>query len=350
MKYIDLRSDTVTLPTPEMRAAMLSAELGDDVYGEDPTINKLQALAADMLGKEAGLFVASGTMGNLSAILTHCGRGDEVILGNRSHAFLYEAGGISALGGVHSCQLQNQPDGTLDLEEIRQAIRPDDPHDPITRLIAIENTHNRCGGVPLTPEYTHAVGELAHEHGLRLHLDGARLFNASAALGVNVRTLADPADSISICLSKGLCAPVGSVLVGSRPFIARANRIRKQVGGGMRQAGVLAAAGIVALQNMVERLTEDHLNARRLANGLTALSGLALAPNTPYSNMVFVDLKPESGFSANAFADRMAEHGIRVGTVSDHGLRLVTHYWISARDVDCTIEAFGDVLAQGSML
>lgn len=350
MKTIDLRSDTVTLPTPEMRAAMLSAELGDDVYGEDPTINALQVLAADMLGKEAGLFVASGTMGNLTAVLAHCGRGDEVILGSRAHTFLFEAGGISALGGVHSCQIPNRPDGTLDLDEIRQAIRPDDVHDPITRLITLENTHNRCGGVPLTVDYTRAVGDLAHEHGLQLHLDGARLFNAAAALGVSARELAEPADSVSICLSKGLCAPVGSVLVGSRALIARANRIRKMVGGGMRQAGVLAAAGIVALQSMVERLTDDHQNARRLAAGLARIPGLSLAPNTPYTNMVFADLEPETGLTAATAADLLFERGVLVGPVSERGLRMVTHYWITTEDVDCAVEAFADVLPAGSML
>ncbi len=258
MNFIDLRSDTVTLPTPAMRQAMAEAEVGDDVYGEDPTVNRLQQLAASLVGKEAGLFVPSGTMSNLAAVLAHCNRGDEVILGNKSHTYLFEGGGLSALGGVHSCQIPNQPDGTLALEDIQNAIRPNDIHQPPTRLVCLENTHNRCGGVALSPEYTRQVAELARQHNLSLHLDGARLFNAAVAQGVRAKELAGPADSVSICLSKGLSAPVGSVLCGSKEFIQRALRIRKQLGGGMRQAGILAAAGIVALETMVERLADDH--------------------------------------------------------------------------------------------
>ena len=254
MNYIDLRSDTVTQPTPAMREAMAKADVGDDVYGEDPTVNELQAKAASMLGKEAGLFVPSGTMGNLAAILAHCNRGDEIILGNLAHTFLFEAGGIAALGGVHPHTLPNQPDGRIDLDDIREAIRPDNPHMPITRAVTIENTHNRCGGVPLTVEYTQAVGDLAHENGLSLHLDGARIFDAAAALDVDVKELTDPVDSVTFCLSKGLCAPVGSIICGSTEFIQRAHRIRKQLGGGMRQAGILAAAGIVALDEIVPRI------------------------------------------------------------------------------------------------
>ena len=202
MNWIDLRSDTVTQPTPEMREAMAHAQVGDDVYGEDPTVNKLQELAAERLGKEAGLFVPSGTMGNLASILAHCGRGDEVILGNKAHTFLYEAGGISALGGVHSCQIRNQEDGTLLLDDIQAAIRSKDSHQPISRLVCLENTHNRCGGVSITPEYTRAVGELAHSKGLLLHLDGARIFNAAVAQGVTAKELAGPADSVTFCLSR----------------------------------------------------------------------------------------------------------------------------------------------------
>jgi threonine aldolase len=252
-----------------MRQAMANAPVGDDVFGEDPTVNKLQEMAAEKMGKQAGLFVPSGTMGNLAAVLAHCGRGDEVILGNKAHTFLYEAGGISALGGVHSCQLQNQPDGTLLLQDIQVAIRSKDAHQPVSRLVCLENTHNRCGAVALTAEYTRAVGELAHQNDLFLHLDGARIFNASAALGVPAIELAAPADSVTFCLSKGLSAPVGSVLCGSTEFITRAHRIRKQLGGGMRQAGILAAAGIVALETMVNRLPEDHKRARDLALGLS---------------------------------------------------------------------------------
>ena len=281
MNFVDLRSDTVTTPTPAMREAMYSAEVGDDVYGEDPTVNRLQALAAEKTGKEAGLFVTSGTMGNLAAVLAHCDRGDEVILGNLAHTFLFEAGGISALGGVHSHQIPNQPDGTLALDDILAAIRPDDAHFPVTRLICLENTHNRCGGVSLSVEYTRQVGELAHEHGLQVHLDGARLFNAAVAQGVSAAELAGPVDSVTFCLSKGLSAPVGSVLCGSGEFIHRAHRIRKQLGGGMRQAGVLAAAGIVALETMVDRLAEDHARARTLASRLQALPGYGSRPGQP---------------------------------------------------------------------
>lgn len=344
MKIIDLRSDTVTRPTPEMRRAMAEAEVGDDVYGEDPTINRLQELAARMLGKEAGLFVASGTMGNLAAILAHCNRGDEAILGDKAHTFLFEAGGISALGGVHSCQLPNQPDGTLDIGAIRSAIREEDDHHPVTRLITLENTHNRCGGVALGVEYTRQVRALADEFGLVLHLDGARLFNAAAALGVSAKELAEPADSVTICLSKGLCAPVGSVLCGSETFIRRARRIRKQLGGGMRQAGVLAAAGIVALETMVDRLAEDHARARRLAQGLARIPGLRLDEGTPHTNMVYLSLDEAIPLSAEQVVERLAERGVKVGAVGPRQFRLVTHYWIDDEAVDCAVEAFRQVL------
>lgn len=346
-KIIDLRSDTVTQPTPAMRTAMASAEVGDDVYNEDPTVNHLQEMAADMLGKEAGLFVASGTMGNLTAILAHCQRGDEVILGRQAHIFLAEAGGISALGGVHSCQIPNQPDGSLDLDDIRQAIREDDPHDPVSRVIALENTHNRCGGVPLTVEYTAAVGELAHEHHLRLHLDGARLFNASIAQGVSPRRLAEPADSVTICLSKGLSAPVGSVVCGSRDFIARAYRVRKVLGGAMRQVGVLAAAGIVALESMVDRLAEDHALASRLAHEIVELPGISLLFGLPKTNMIFVEL---ADGSAEALAIRLAEQGVLVGVYSSTLLRLVTHYGIEESDIDAAANAISEAVMSLQMI
>lgn len=344
--FIDFRSDTVTLPTPEMRQAMAQAEVGDDVYGEDPTINRLQEMAAALLGKEAALFVASGTMGNLVAVLAHCNRGDEVILGDQSHIFLDEAGGISALGGVHSRQVTNQPDGTIALEDIYAAIRPEDIHCPVTRLIALENTHNNCGGVPLSVDYTSAVSKLAHEHGLRLHLDGARIFNAAVALGVQAADLAEPADSVMVCLSKGLCAPVGSVLCGTRDYIERAKRIRKQLGGGMRQAGVLAAAGIVALQNMIERLSEDHRRARLLAEGLATIPGLNLEPGTPHTNMVFFTLANEAPLSDVELLERLKAMGVRVGMASPRRFRLVTHYWIDDAAVRTAIEAFRLVLQQ----
>ncbi len=345
MEIIDLRSDTVTLPTPAMRQAMAQAPVGDDVYGEDPTVNRLQTMAAAMLGKEAALFVPSGTMGNLASILAHCTRGDEVILGNQAHTFLFEAGGISALGGVHSCQLINQPDGTLDLDDIRRAIRTDDAHQPITRLVALENTHNRCGGVALTAEYTRAVGELCHQNGLQLHLDGARLFNAAAALEVPASVLAAPADSVTFCLSKGLCAPVGSLICGTHDFIQRAHRIRKQLGGGMRQAGILAAAGIVALESMPAHLSEDHARARRLAQQLATIPGLQLDPGTPYTNMIFMSLNGDvAELDAQAVADRLLKKGVKVGAVGSRRFRLVTHYWIDDVAVDRAAAAISEVL------
>jgi len=354
MELVDLRSDTVTQPTPAMREDMARAAVGDDVYGEDPTINRLQELAASMVGQEAGLFVPSGTMGNLIAVLTHCQRGDEVILGTKAHTYLYEAGGISALGSVHSCQIPNQPDGTLALEAIEAAIRPDDAHHPITRLITLENTHNRCGGVALTPDYTRSVSDLARRRGLRLHVDGARIFNAAVVQGVSAKDLAGMADSVTFCLSKGLCAPVGSVLCGSREFIHQAHRIRKQLGGGMREAGILAAAGIVALETMVDRLAEDHRRARMLADGLRGLPGLELDPPVPYTNMVFLNLTGEavaaeptlegSVSPAGRVATRLSEFGVRVGVAGKRRFRLVTHYWVNDQHIQQTIQAFRAVL------
>jgi threonine aldolase len=343
MDWIDLRSDTVTHPTEAMRQAMANADVGDDVFGEDPTVNKLQQMAAEKMGKEAGLFMPSGTMGNLAAILTHCGRGDEVILGNKAHTFLYEAGGISALGGVHSCQLPNQPDGTLVLQDIQAAIRSKDAHQPVSRLVCLENTHNRCGGVALTADYTRSVGELTHQNGLLLHLDGARIFNAAVAQSISAMELAEPADSVTFCLSKGLSAPVGSVLCGSSEFITRAHRIRKQLGGGMRQAGILAAAGIVALETMVERLAEDHKRAYFLAQGLSFLPWLVMDAGTPYTNMIFVSLADSYKADAKQVAEEMSKLGVRVGVTGKRRFRLVTHYWIDDSAVDKAILAFQEV-------
>jgi threonine aldolase len=344
MEYVDLRSDTVTKPTPAMREAMANAVVGDDVYGEDPTINRLQELAAGMMGKESGLFVASGTMGNLVGVLAHCQRGDEVIVGNKAHTFLYEAGGISVLGGVHSCQLPNQPDGSLALEDIENAIRPDDPHDPITRLICLENTHNRCGGTFQSPEYVKRVSKFAHARGLFVHLDGARIFNAAAAQQINARELAISVDSVTFCLSKGLCAPVGSVLCGSKEYIRKALRLRKMLGGGMRQAGILAAAGIVALETMTGRLSEDHARARNLSLGLRQVQGLALGQEIPATNMVFLSLDPSVKSKAEEVADNLKKHGILVGVTGARSFRLVLHYWINDSGVDQTIAAFRSVL------
>ncbi|MGZ5206839.1 MAG: low-specificity L-threonine aldolase, partial [Caldimonas sp.] len=285
MNTVDLRSDTVTRPTPTMRAAMALAPVGDDVFGDDPTVNALQEKIAAMLGKEAALFVASGTQSNLVAIMSHCGRGDEYIVGQAAHCYRYEAGGAAALGSVQPQPLDHETDGRLALERIAAAIKPDDSHFAKSRLLCLENT---IGGKALPVAYLEEAAALAHRRGLATHLDGARLFNAAVKLGVPAREIAAPFDSVSVCFSKGLGAPVGSALVGSRPFIAAAHRWRKMVGGGMRQAGVLAAAAIHALDHHVDRLADDHALAARLAEGLAGLPGLAVEP--PQTNMVFAEL------------------------------------------------------------
>ena len=344
MPVIDLRSDTITRPTPAMREAMAQAEVGDDVFGEDPTVNRLEALAAERLGKEAALFVTSGTMGNLVCLLSHCGRGDEMIVGDQAHTYVYEQGGSAALGGIHPRPLRNQPDGTIALQDIEAAIRGDDVHFPRTRLICLENTHNRCGGAVLTLEYMHAVGELARRHGLAVHLDGARIFNAAVALGVDVKVLADDADSVTFCLSKGLAAPVGSLICGSAEFIAEARRARKVVGGGWRQAGVIAAAGIVALEQMVERLAEDHANAKRLAEGLAVLPGIVLDPAQVQTDIVIFELHRED-MTPDALAERLRERGVWLFTIGGRRLRAVTNYHVTAADIGRALEVFADVLA-----
>ncbi len=343
METIDLRSDTVTLPTPEMLEAMMRAELGDDVYGEDATINRLQEMSAERMGMQAGLFVPSGTMGNLIAVLAHCQRGDEAIMGTLGHTFLFEAGGVSALGGVFAHTLANQADGTLLLDEIEHAIRPNDIHHPVSKLVILENTHNRCGGVVLTKDYTAQVGHLAHDHGLNLHIDGARIFNAAVTSNLDVRELVAPADSVTFCLSKGLCAPVGSVLCGSKDFIQHARRLRKMLGGGMRQAGVLAAAGIVALEKMVDRLSEDHRRANKLAEGLSSISGLVFEMGMPETNMVFPSIKPGIDLNPSAVSQALAKSGIKIGVVGDRKFRLVTHAWITDDNVEKTITSFRKV-------
>jgi threonine aldolase len=341
---IDLRSDTVTHPTPAMRRAMAEAEVGDDVYGEDPTVNRLEALAAGMMGKEAAVFVASGTMANVAAMMSHVQRGDEVILGARSHMYLDEQGAIAALGQAQAVPILENPDGTLPLEAMEAAIRDDDPHYPITRLICIENTHNACGGQPLSVEYTQAVGALAKKHGLKLHIDGARFFNAAVALNASPAALAGPADSVSFCLSKGLCSPVGSLVCGDREFIARARRARKVLGGAMRQAGIIAAAGVVALTSMVERLANDHEDAQQLAQGLAKIPGIVLDPAQVRTNMVYFDLAPDAPLNAPELTARLKERNILVGPTGPRRLRAVLHYWISPVQVDQTIEAVSEIL------
>ncbi len=346
-RIVDLRSDTVTQPTDEMRQAMANAIVGDDVFGDDPTVNRLEAMAAERLGKEAALFVASGTMGNLVALLTHCGRGHEIILGDQSHTFINEAGGSSALGGIHPHTVKNQPDGTMALADLEGAIRHEgNVHYPRTRLICLENTHNYCSGTPLTIEYTRAVGELAHSHGLALHIDGARIFNAAVALGVDASELAGPADSISFCLSKGLGSPVGSLLCGSRGFINEARRQRKIVGGGMRQVGILAAAGIVSLEKMVDRLADDHANARRLSEGICTIPGLVCRP--VHTNIVFFDLAPSAKINAEDLATALEQKNVRMLAMGDRALRAVTHCWIDAEDIDVALKAMRQVMANAA--
>jgi threonine aldolase len=335
MDAIDLRSDTVTWPTPNMRHAMAEANVGDDVYGEDPTVNELQEKAARRFGKEAALLVTSGSMGNVICMLTHCGRGDRAIVGDKSHVNLYESGNPAALGGIQPWAVPVQPDGTLRLEDLRAGItRATDSHFPYTKVISLENTQGSLGGQPVPAAYIREVAALAQENNLKLHIDGARIFNAAAALNTDVAELAETADSLTFCLSKGLCAPVGSVIVGSKEFIARAHRIRKMLGGGMRQAGVIAAAGIVALEEMTERLSEDHVNAKTLAEGLAAIPGFLLDPERVKSNMVFFDLAPDAKLDAKTLSDKLRTEGILINPTGTYRFRAVTHYWIKPEHIE----------------
>jgi len=344
MEYVDLRSDTVTKPTPEMREAMAEAEVGDDVYRDDPTVNRLEAMAAEKLGKDASIFVPSGTMGNLLALLVHCKRGDEVIAGNKSHIYLNEAGGMSALGGIQPCPIPNQKDGTLALDDILASIRSEDVHHPITRLICLENTQNICGGVPLTADYTRQVGEIARKNGLALHIDGARIFNSAVAQNVDVKDLVAPADSVMFCLSKGLVSPIGSMLVGSGKFIARARHLRKMLGGGMRQVGVIAAAGIISLEKMTVRLGDDHAHAKKLAEGLRRIDGIVLDEGSPHTNMIYFNLAENLPLNAPQVAEKMKALGVLVDPDDQRRFRLVTHYWVDDDAVEKTISAFREVL------
>ena len=341
-RVIDLRSDTVTLPSPEMREAMYRAELGDDVFGEDPTVNRLEAMAAERMGKEAAMLVTSGTMGNLVGVLSHTQRGDEVIVGDRSHVLLYEVGGCAALGGVQLRPVPND-DGLPNPSAIEEAIRSQNVHFPRTGLICLENTHNRCGGAVLSAEEMRQVTSIARRHGIPVHLDGARIFNAAVALGVPASTLAAEADSVTFCLSKGLAAPVGSLLCGSAEYIARARKYRKMVGGGMRQAGIIAAAGIVALEKMVDRLAEDHANARILAEGLANIAGIRLDPRTVRSNIVIYEIQSPK-LNAQEFAARLAEEGVRCGAIGGPKIRMVTHYGIVEQDIRDALAAVQRVM------
>lgn len=332
---IDLRSDTVTRPCSGMREAMASASVGDDVYGDDPTVNQLQQKLAELLGKEAALFLPSGTQSNLSAVMAHCDRGQEYIIGDQYHVYKYEALGTSVLGSVAPCPIRTQPDGTVRAEDVAGAIKPDDAHFPVTRLLCLENT---VSGKALRLEQLQAPVKVAREAGLKVHLDGARFFNATTALNVEPSALADIADTVSVCLSKGLGAPIGSVLVGDRVTIARAHRIRKMLGGGMRQAGVLAAAGLFALENNIAGLARDHERATWLCNELNQLSPLWLAPATARTNMVFVC--PQPGLTARLF-DHLRQHGLLTGRAGPV-VRLVVHKDLDEPKLGRALAAFKD--------
>jgi threonine aldolase len=347
MDRIDFRSDTVTWPTPAMRAAMAAAPVGDDVYGEDPTVNELEALAAAKVGKEAGLFVASGTMGNLCAVLAHAGRGDEAILGADSHIFSWEAGNMAALGSVVARPLPTDAYGRMDPRAVESAVRDDDPHLPRSRLVLVENSYGARHGYPLPPDYFAAIEAVARRHDLALHMDGARLFNAAVALNLDAPAITGHVDSVSFCLSKGLGAPVGSVLCGPAPFIRQARRARKAVGGGMRQAGVLAAAGIIALNEMIERLADDHARARLLAQELARLPGIRVDVDKVCTNMVFFDLTDDVPLTAEEVADKLrATAGVWVGANGPRDFRAVTHYWIGDEDVHTFVNALAAILAR----
>jgi threonine aldolase len=343
---IDLRSDTVTLPTEEMREAIARAALGDDVYGEDPTVNQLERIAASIMGKEAAMLVPSGTMGNLAAMLTHCARGTKAFLGSQAHSYVYEGGGAAALGSIVMTPIHNSPEGELDLEQLREELeRPADAHFAPPALVASENTHNLCSGAAVDLSHAAAVADLARGHSLPVHLDGARIFNAALALETTPQRIGSFADSVSFCLSKGLACPVGSLLCGNSEFIASARRTRKVLGGGMRQAGIIAAAGIVALQRMVDRIAEDHLNARALAEGLGLIAGIEVRPVKRRTNMVVFDIAGTAEAAA-AFVASLLQRGVLVGARGRTAFRAVTHYGISRADVDRAVAAVSEAAAE----
>ncbi len=343
---IDLRSDTVTLPTPEMRDAIARAELGDDVYREDPTVNRLEELAADVTGKQAALLVASGTMANLIALMVHCPRGRKAIVGAKAHSYIYEAGGASVVGGIAMVPVANLETGALDLTELEHELAtPPDAHFAQPALVALENTHNNCGGVAVPASHMADVATLARRHNVALHLDGARIFNAAIALETDARTLAGYSDSLSFCLSKGLSCPVGSLLCGSREFIAEAHRIRKLLGGGMRQAGIIAAAGIVALEKMVDRLADDHLNARALAEGLGLVAGINVQAVSRRTNMVFFDVDGDES-EADKFLAALRERDVLIGQRGANSFRAVTHSGIDRAAIDRVVSAAAEAAGE----
>jgi len=336
MRQVDLRSDTVTHPTPEMRQAMFEAEVGDDVYGEDPSVNRLEAMAAERLGKEAAVYVASGTMGNLVSVLAHAGRGDEIILGDKAHIFRSEAGGVSALGGVAFQTIPNDERGMLNPDDVAEAIKPPNLHFTRTAVVAVENTHNGAGGTVLTPEDIKLIADVAHAADVPVHMDGARVFNAAVALEAPVAELVKEVDSLTFCLSKGLACPVGSVICGTEEYIAQARKWRKIVGGSMRQAGIIAAAGVVALDTMVDRMADDHANARKLANGLNEIEGISIEPDKLPTNLVFFEVNhPDRA----GLARKLNERGV-LGGGAQKRWRYVTHYGITEEDIDYTLDVF----------
>ena len=342
---IDLRSDTVTLPSKEMKQFLFDSPLGDDVYGEDPSVNLLEKKVSDLFGKEDALFVPSGTMANLISVLAHCNRGDEVILGDKSHIFLYEAGGISAFGGIHSYQLKNHDNGTINITDIQNSIRRDDSHYPISKLLCLENTHNGCYGSPVDTKYFTEIKNIINKHNIKLHIDGARIFNASIALNTPLHELTKEADSISCCLSKGLSCPVGSLIVGSKDFIHKAHRLRKSLGGGMRQAGLLAAAGIYALDNIYPKLNIDHENAKIMAEGLSSIKELSMDASKVKTNLIFFYLE-NSNLSDEQFINKLLENNIKLDAKGNRKFRIATHTNFKKNDIDFVVETIQSMVKQ----
>jgi threonine aldolase len=341
LRTVDLRSDTVTKPTPAMREAMANAEVGDDALGDDPTVQRLEAMAAARMGKEAALFTPSGTMANLVSLLTHCGRGEEAIVGHLSHMVQAEVGGAAGVAGVNLRPAHNDEQGRMDLDEIRSLIRPREGFYPRTALVCLENTHNYCNGSPLPASYTAEVAAIAHEAGARFHIDGARIFNAAIALETTPKELVRDADSVSFCLSKGLSAPVGSLICSDADFIARARRNRRMVGGGLRQVGVVAAAGIVALEEMVDRLADDHANLRYLADGLASIPGIKVDPSLAQTNILFWS---HESIDSVKLSQALRQRGVLCTMV--HGrLRTLTHHGIEREDIDYALEVTREVTA-----
>lgn len=337
---IDLRSDTVTLPTNKMKQFIMDSPLGDDVYGEDPSVNLLQKKIAKIFNKESALFVPSGTMANLISVLTHCNRGDEVILGNKSHIFFYEAGGISAFGGVHSHQINNNDDGTININDIVSAIRKKgDDHFPKTKLICLENTHNACYGSPINTDFFNEVKNIAKKHNIPIHLDGARIFNAAIALNKSVDELTKDCDSVSCCLSKGLSAPVGSVILGNKNFISKAKSLRKALGGGMRQAGLIASAGIFSLDHMINRIKDDHSNAKILADKLNLIKNIEINLNQVHTNIIFI-YNRDKNLSNQDMLLSLEKNNIKIDYKGNSKFRLVTHSGFKKEDINTVIKVF----------